>query len=64
MEIMTFESDGMKVTQPLYPYQGPWYTDPVDENMEQDVLDKLYTLTTGKWADYINPATDGSIFSL
>jgi hypothetical protein len=23
MEIMTFEVDGMKVTQPIDPYQGP-----------------------------------------
>jgi hypothetical protein len=34
-EIMTFEVDGMKVTQPLDPYQGPRYTDPAEENMEQ-----------------------------
>jgi hypothetical protein len=47
-EIMTFEVDGMKVTQPLDPYQGPRYTDPIDENMEQDVLDQIYTLTIGK----------------
>jgi hypothetical protein len=44
-EIMTFEVDGMKVTQPLDPYQGPRYIDPAEENMEQDVLDHLYTLT-------------------
>jgi hypothetical protein len=44
---MTFESDGMKVTQPLDLYQGPWYTDPTDENMEHDVLDQLYTMTVG-----------------
>jgi hypothetical protein len=29
-EAMTFESDGMKVTQPLDPYQDPWYTELVD----------------------------------
>jgi hypothetical protein len=27
-EIMTFKANGMKVTQPLYPYQGPRYTNP------------------------------------
>jgi hypothetical protein len=45
---MTFEADGMKVTQPLDPYQGPRYTNLVEENMEEDALDHLYTLTTGK----------------
>jgi hypothetical protein len=47
-EIMTFEADGMKVTQPLDPYQGPRYMDLVEGNMEEDALDHLYTLTTGK----------------
>jgi hypothetical protein len=27
-ELMTFEADGMKVTQPLDPYRGPRFTDP------------------------------------
>jgi hypothetical protein len=47
-ETMTFESDGMKVTQPLDPYQGPRYTEPVDDNMEPYVLDQLYNMTAGK----------------
>jgi hypothetical protein len=47
-ETMTFESDGMKVTQPLDPYQGPRYTEPTDDNMEVDVIDQLYALTIGK----------------
>jgi hypothetical protein len=47
-EIMTFEEDGMKVTHKLKPYQGPRYMDPIVENMEEDTLDHLYTLTTGK----------------
>jgi hypothetical protein len=38
-ETMTFESDGMKVTQPLDPYQGPRYIEPTDDNMEEDVID-------------------------
>ena len=33
-EIMNFEENGMKVTQPLDPYQGPLYMDSVEENME------------------------------
>jgi hypothetical protein len=40
-EIMNFEADGMKVNQPLDPYQGPLYTNLVDENMEHDFLDQL-----------------------
>jgi hypothetical protein len=54
-ELMTFEADGMKVTQPLDPYRGPHFMDLVEGNMEEDTLDHLYTLTIGKWADYINP---------
>jgi hypothetical protein len=60
-EIMTFESDGLKFAQPLDLYQGPRYSDPVDESMEHDVMDQLYTMTTGNRADYINPTVDGSI---
>jgi hypothetical protein len=58
---MTFEVDSMKLTQPLDPYQGPRYTDPTEENMEQDILDQICTLTSGKRVDYINPTADGSI---
>jgi len=32
-----------------------------DEKMEQDVLDQCYTLTTQKWAYYINPIVDGLV---
>jgi hypothetical protein len=53
-ELMTFEADGMKFTQPLDPYQGPHYMDMVEGNMEKDALDHLYTLNIGKRADYIN----------
>jgi hypothetical protein len=52
---MTFEYDGMKVTQPLDPYQGPRYNEPVDDTLEPDVLDKLYHMTIGKIDYYINP---------
>jgi hypothetical protein len=31
---MTLEADGMKLTQPLDPYQGPQYMDKVEGNME------------------------------
>jgi hypothetical protein len=58
---MNFEVDGMKVTQPLDPYRDPLYMDLVEGNMENDALDHLYTLTTRKQADYINPTTDGLV---
>jgi hypothetical protein len=45
---MNFEVDGMKVTKPIDPYQGPHYIDPVEGNVEEDTLDHLYTLTKGK----------------
>jgi hypothetical protein len=38
---MTFESDGMKVTQPLDPYQGPRYTESIDDNMEACIIDSV-----------------------
>jgi hypothetical protein len=58
---MTFDSDGIRVIQPLDPYQGPWYIEPVDDAMERDVLEQIYHLTTGKRANYINPTIDGSV---
>jgi hypothetical protein len=58
---MTFEADGMKVTQPLDPYQGLDIQIRFEENMEEYALDHLYTLTTGKQGDYINPTADGLV---
>jgi len=58
---MTFESDGMKITQPLDPYKGPRYIEPANDVMEPDVLDQLYHLTAEKRSDYINPTADGSV---
>jgi hypothetical protein len=36
---MTFEVDGIKVVQPLHMYLGPRYIEPMDNNMESEVLD-------------------------
>jgi hypothetical protein len=58
---VTFEADGMKATQPLDPYRGPFYMDLVEGNMVEDALDHLYTLTIGKRVDYINVIADGSV---
>jgi len=58
-ETMNFPVDGVKVIQPLDPYQGPRYTDSLDDNIEQNVLDQLCTMTIGKQSDYINPTMDG-----
>jgi hypothetical protein len=60
-QTMNFESNGMKVTQQLDPYQGPRYTEPVYDNMESNVIDQLYALIARKRVDYINPIDDGSI---
>lgn len=56
-ELMIFEAEGKRVIQPLDPYQGPRFTEPVDDRDEPGVLDQLYTLTVGKREDYINPTT-------
>jgi hypothetical protein len=58
---MTFEADGIKFVQPLDLYLGPRYTEPVDNNMESDSLNQLYTIKIRMRMDYINPTTDGSI---
>jgi hypothetical protein len=33
-DTMTFEADGIKVVQPLDPYIGPRYIEPINNNME------------------------------
>jgi hypothetical protein len=60
-DTMTFEDEGIKVIQPLDPYVGPRYTEPIDNNMEGEDLDQLYTVTVGTRIDYINPIADGSV---
>lgn len=58
---MIFEADGIRVIQPLDPYQGPRFTEPTDDRDEPGALDQLYTLTAGKREDYINPMGGGSV---
>jgi hypothetical protein len=58
---MTFEADGIKVVQPLDPYVGPKYIEPIDNNMEREDLDQLHTVIVGTRDDYINPNVDGSV---
>ena len=36
---MLFEADGTRAIQPLNPYQGPWYTKPVNEAVKGDTID-------------------------
>jgi hypothetical protein len=60
-DTMTFEVDRIKVVQPLDPYVGPRYTEPMDNNMEGEDLDHLYIVTEGMREDYINPTVDGSV---
>lgn len=38
---MTFEADGTRVVQPLDPYKGPRYTEPIDDTFEEDMLDQI-----------------------
>jgi hypothetical protein len=38
---MIFETEGVKLFQPLDPYMGPRYIEAVDNNMESEVLDQL-----------------------
>ena len=58
---MKFEVDRIKVVQPLDPYVGSRYTEPIDNNMEGEDLDRLYTVIVGMRKEYINPIADGSV---
>ena len=60
-DTMTFEADGIKVVQPLDPYVGHRYTEPMENNMEGEDLDQLYTVTSRMREEYINPIVYGSI---
>jgi hypothetical protein len=60
-DTMTFEVDMIKVFYPLDPCLGPRYIEPVDHNMESDVVDQLYTIKIGTRPYYINPTADGSV---
>jgi hypothetical protein len=39
-DTVTFEAEGIKVVQPLDPYVGPRYTEPTDNNMEEEYLEQ------------------------
>jgi len=36
---MTFEVEGFRVIQPLDPYQGPRFTEPVNDREEPELMD-------------------------
>ena len=61
LETINFKVDGIRFIQPLDSYQGPWFTNPIDDEEEPNILDQLYQITAGNREDYINPTTDGSI---
>ena len=60
-DTMTFEAMGIKVVQPLDPYVGPRYIEPTNNNMDEEYLDQLYTITAWKRNNYINYTVDGSV---
>jgi hypothetical protein len=60
-DTMTFETNRIKVVQPLDPFLRPRYIEPTDHNTESKVLDQLYTITIGMKLDYINRTIDGSV---
>lgn len=60
-EMMIFKVEGIRAIQPLDPYQGPKFTEPVDDKDEPGMLDQPYMLTAGKGEDYINPTTGGFV---
>jgi len=60
-ELMIFEDGEVRVTQPLDSYQGPRYTDTVDNREYAQLLDHLYQMTASRREDYINPIAGGSV---
>ena len=55
---MTFEADGTRVVQPLDPYKGPRYTEPIDDTFEEDMLDQIYNTIAWRREDYSKPTED------
>jgi len=47
-ELEILEVDRLRVIQPLDPYQGPRFTEPVDDVDKPGALDQLHILTAGK----------------
>jgi len=58
---MIFEENGLRVIQPLNPYQGPRFTELADDKDQPSVLYQLYMLIARKREDYINPTAEGSV---
>lgn len=58
---MTFEMEGMQVIQPLDPYQGPIFTELVENIEYHNLLYQLYQLIVRRQDDSINPTFVGSI---
>ena len=50
-ELMIFEDGEVWVTLPLDPYQGPRYTETVDNREDAQILDNLYQMTVGNRED-------------
>lgn len=60
-ELMIFEAEGIRVIQPLDPYQGSTFREPVDDKDDLGMLHQLYIVTTGKREDYVNPTAGGFV---
>jgi len=58
---MMFTFFGTMVIQPLDMYQGPRYTNHIEDVMEHYVLDHIYHLAVDKRDDYINLIADGYV---
>lgn len=58
---MYFEVEGVRVIQPLDPYQEPRLTKPTNEREDLGLLDQLYKIIARRREDYINPMAEGSI---
>jgi hypothetical protein len=57
---MTFERNGLRITTPLDPDEGPRYTEPVREEDYKYEMENIYKLIA-KQQDYINPTVDGNL---
>jgi hypothetical protein len=57
---ISFETDTQCVIAPLYPNEGDWYNESVDEDAQRLVIKNIYKII-GNHKYYVNPMMDGEL---
>jgi hypothetical protein len=58
---MSFGVEGTRVMQLIDPYKGPRYTEFIEENMDENMVDHIYKLTMGTRDEYVYPTIYGAL---